>query len=408
MVIIPLLVWSTGCASMSSAGSSGTGSGGGGTGGGGTGGGSGGGGGGSNSTDFLYAANLLSANLSGYQVNSDGTLSPLKGFPVSTAQNPRSLATGGNYLLLANGFDNNGNNGQIALFKIDSSTGKLSRSSTFATSPSFVALTPKGDFAYDSEAGIAAYSTAGGKLKQLPNSPFTYVQATNGNVNPLTPDHLLIDPNGQLMYASFYPANFRTPYGDFGVIPINSDGSLGGFSSGSPVQSCNIAGGLAVDAASSGNRFVYESCGDPNWDTTFNILEFTVDPATGAISGNSSFTGTATSGGLATGVAVDATGRWLVGLDVNNDEMYILAINPATGVLTQAQTVATGHRPNSVTFDSSGKFLYVSNGDYPLGMTGGDNTISAYSFDASSGTATPLSGSPYVAGASVTSLTLAH
>lgn len=340
-------------------------------------------------------------------MNSDGSLTPLSSFPVSTAQNPRSLAAAGNYLLLSNGLDNNGNNGQIVLYKVDPQTGNLSKTSNFATSPNYVAMTPKGDFAYDSESGIAGYSTAGGTLAQLASSPYFYGELVNGNVNPLTPDRLLVDPSGKFLFASFYPANFRTPFGDFGVVPINNDGSLGSFPSGSPAQSCNIAGGLAVDPAKSGFTFAYESCGDPNFDTTFNILEFTVDSATGAITSKNSFTGTAASAGLATGLAVDSSGKWLIALDVNNDLMYVLAIDPATGALTQTHTFPTGHRPNSVVFDTSGKFLYVSNGDYPWYMTGGANTVSAYTFDASTGTATPL-GSPYKTGASDTSLTIAQ
>src|SRR5581483_4385979 len=169
------------------------------------------------------------------------------------------------------GFDNQSNNGQIVLFKLDPATGKLSQSSNFTTAPSSVALTPKGDFAYDSESGIAGYSTAGAKLNPLPTSPYFFGQSVNGNVSPLTPDQLLMDPSGKFLYGSFYPANFQTPYGDFGVMPINSDGSLGAFPSGSPMQSCNIAGGLAVAPTSNGETFAYESCGDPNFDTTFLI-----------------------------------------------------------------------------------------------------------------------------------------
>src|SRR5581483_5529908 len=182
-----------GCASAGSGTPSNGGGTGDGTGGGGTGGGGGGGGGGGSSPgEFLYSANVASSDLSGFQVNSDGSLTPLSSFPVSTAQNPRSLAAAGNYLLLSNGLDNNGNNGQIVLYKVDPQTGNLSKTSNFATSPNYVAMTPKGDFAYDSESGIAGYSTAGGTLAQLASSPYFYGELVNGNVNPLTPDRLLV------------------------------------------------------------------------------------------------------------------------------------------------------------------------------------------------------------------------
>jgi 6-phosphogluconolactonase (cycloisomerase 2 family) len=126
------------------------------------------------------------------------------------------------------------------------------------------------------------------------------------------------------------------------------------------------------------------------------------------VTANASFTGTAKPGGLASGLAVDPSGKWLIGLDVNHDLLYVLSMNPNTGVLTQAHTFPTGHRPNSVTFDDSGKFLYVSNGDYPAAMGGGSNDVSAYAFDPSTGNATQLNGSPYPAGAGVSSLIIAH
>ena len=339
-------------------------------------------------------------------MNSDGSLAPLTGFPFTTAQNPQSLVIAGNYLLVGSGFTPGGTNGQIALYSIDSASGRLTQTSTLVTSPSQVALTPKGDFAYDSESGIAAYSTAGGKLTPLPNSPYTYSGVANGNSIPLTPDRLLIGSSGKFLYASFYPALFNVPFGFFGVIPINGDGSLGAFPSGSPAPSCNIAGGLAAVAGSSENTFVYESCGDPNSDTSVRILIFTVD-LNGTITANSSFTA-AQAGGLSSGIAVDPSGKWLVGLDVNNDLMYVLSIDPSSGALRQTTTAATGHRPGSVTFDDSGKFLYVANGDYPIGRSGGSNDVSSYGFNPANGAVTALAGSPVPAGAGVTSLAITH
>ncbi len=397
-VIFAITLWLIGCGAAVGSGNR-TGSGGSGSGGS--------TGGGSTPSAFLYGANFSASSISGYKVDIDGSLSALSGFPLTTAQNPQSLAIASNYLLVGNGFSPGANNGQIALYSVDATTGMLTESSSFVTSPSYVALTPKATFAYDSETGIAGYSTAGGKLTPLPTSPYIYSGSANGNAVPLTPDRLLIDSSGKFLYASFYPATFNTPYGYFGVVPINADGSLGAFPSGSPAPSCNIAGGLAADAGPSGNTFLYESCGDPNSDATFRILIFTVDQS-GNILSDSSFTGAAKPGGLASGLAVDKSGKWLIGLDVNHDLMYVLAIDPTSGSLTEMNTVAAGHRPNSVTFDDSGRFLYASNGDYPTGRSGGSNNISAYAFDPSTGNAMPLAASPFPAGTGITSLAITH
>jgi 6-phosphogluconolactonase len=99
-------------------------------------------------------------------------------------------------------------------------------------------------------------------------------------------------------------------------------------------------------------------------------------------------------------MAVDPSGTWLAALDVNNDQLLLFNIDPKTGSLTLAagHTFATGHRPNSAAFDKSGKFLFVSNGDYPWYLTGGSNDLSVYSFDPGTGSVTALSGSPYSSG----------
>jgi 6-phosphogluconolactonase len=256
-----------------------------------------------------------------------------------------------------------------------------------------VAMDPKGQFAYDSETGIAAYSLAGQQISLLPNSPTFYGDTQN---NPLTPDQLKMDPSGQFLYASFYPSNFATPYGDFGVVMINPDGSAGAFASGSPAPSCYVGGDLAIAKAGS-STFVYESCADINSDTNFNIDTFAVD-AQGGLTTGPAYKGT--KGGLASGMAADTTGKWLAAVDVNNDQLLVLSIDPKTGKLRlgAGHSFTTGHRPNSVAFDKSGKFLFVSNGDYPWFLSGGSNDISVYSFDPSAGTVTPLSGSPYPSG----------
>jgi 6-phosphogluconolactonase len=134
-----------------------------------------------------------------------------------------------------------------------------------------------------------------------------------------------------------------------------------------------------------------------------------VDPQTGALTAVSPYSGV--TGGLATGMAADPSGKWLAVVDVNNDQLLLLTIDPTSGALTLAagHTFPSGHRPNSVAFDKSGEFLYITNGDYPWFLTGGSNDISVYSFDPNTGAAAPLSGSPYSTGAtSPSSITLAQ
>ncbi len=70
----------------------------------------------------------------------------------------------------------------------------------------------------------------------------------------------------------------------------------------------------------------------------------------------------------------------------------------ANGLLTplSASPFTAGAQPLSVLLDSTGAYAYVANGS--------DGTISGYSLI--NGVATPLSGSPYTSGATVSSLAL--
>jgi DNA-binding beta-propeller fold protein YncE len=133
-----------------------------------------------------------------------------------------------------------------------------------------------------------------------------------------------------------------------------------------------------------------------------------IDQATGNISSTNGFS-EPQGGGLAVGLAVDPSGKWLAATDIMNNNVHILAINPANGGLTESQSLIfpTGTGPSAVVFDSTGKFLYVLNGG--LGSVGaGSNNISAYAFDASTGMLTAVSGSPYNVGQLPTAIVIAQ
>jgi len=67
-------------------------------------------------------------------------------------------------------------------------------------------------------------------------------------------------------------------------------------------------------------------------------------------------------------------------------------IDQNTGALSQApgSPFPAGINPESVTVDLNGHFVYVANGYH-----GGNGTVSAYSIDRSSGSLTPVPGSPF-------------
>jgi DNA-binding beta-propeller fold protein YncE len=160
-------------------------------------------------------------------------------------------------------------------------------------------------------------------------------------------------------------------------------------------------------AVEQGTSLLFQSC-DGSFQSNFYIQSWIVDQATGNILSVNGF-GESQGGGLATGLTVDPSGKWLAVTDIFNNNVHVLAIDPTNAGLTESPDLIfpTGTAPNLAAFDNTGKFLYVLNGG--LGWVGpGSNNISAYAFNASTGMLTPLPGSPYTTGQSPTSFVIAQ
>lgn len=363
----------------------------------------------SSGSQFLYTANSGSGTVSGFKINSDGTLSALANSPVTTAV-PTYRLSAANHSLLVGGCNSDGTCG-ISLYSIASQNGALSPSSSASASGSFsVALDPSASSAYatggtlaNPTATLSGFSAAGGGLSELPGSPYLF-SISNGT-NPVTSGPIAVDPSGKFLYmGSITPQNQHTPAGSFGASLRNSDGTLSGFST---VSGCITAGSLAV-APEPGTSLVYASCVD-DWSGMYWIACMIVDSTTGNPTSATGFV-SPNQNELLLGVAADPSGKWLAATDVNNNLIHILSINPATGALNDSQDhiFPTGGAPNAVAFDRSGNFLYVTNGGYAYSGLSGSNTISAYAFNPGTGMLTPLAGSPYPTGQSPTAIAVAQ
>ena len=91
-------------------------------------------------------------------------------------------------------------------------------------------------------------------------------------------------------------------------------------------------------------------------------------------------------------VAIDPAGQFVFVANYYNVTVRAYRIDQTTGALTQApgSPFPAGINPESVTADLTGQFVYVANGYH-----GGNGTVSAYSIDRSSGSLTPVAGSPF-------------
>ena len=94
-------------------------------------------------------------------------------------------------------------------------------------------------------------------------------------------------------------------------------------------------------------------------------------------------------------ISMHPGGKFLVA--VSGTSVSTFAIDPVTGVLTSIQTLS-GSSPISAAIDPTGAFLYAANVN--------SNTISAFTFNQSSGILTPVTGSPFPSGPSPQSIVI--
>src|SRR2546428_375428 len=221
---------------------------------------------------FVYVANRLSNNVSGYAIDdATGSLVPIPGSPFAAGLHPVDIAAdrSGRFLNVANmGDPPTSVFGNLSAYQIDPVTGALTAvgGSPFATSlfPEGVTVHPTGRFVYVANAGdVPAFSVnpASGFLTPIPGSPFL----TTGS----GPDNVGIDPSGRFAYVTNLAAA--------NVSGFTIDAATGALTpiAGSPFDVGPVPFGVAVDQS---GRFLYVS--NRNAGT---VSGFRIDEATGAL-----------------------------------------------------------------------------------------------------------------------------
>jgi 6-phosphogluconolactonase (cycloisomerase 2 family) len=219
-----------------------------------------------------------------------------------------------------------------------------------------------------------------GALLEVPTSPFAAVPSINPNQAPVTPVRLAADKSGQFLFVGYR----------FGS--LSGDGAVNVFTIDVPhlqlvqTQSTDIPSspiGLSTDPKS---LRLYVGLG-PNPTTGIQdagTRVFSID----SLTGNLAFVGSA-GGGNETGrsIAVDPQGRFFFdGWGLAEGFLDYGLISPADGTSQVSATISLGANvfPNALLAESSGKFLYVSQG----------GSVFAYSIDQTTGAPTVLPGGP--------------
>ena len=329
---------------------------------------------------FVYIANKDSDNISAFRIDpATGSLAPIAGAPFASGIEPNSIAIhpSGTFAFVANGGDVI-NTGTISVYGIDATTGALTLASAPIAAESFpesVTTNRAGTFLYVANGGsnnVSAYAiSTSGALTAVAGSPYG---TGRGALS------VLVDPSDGFVYV----ATGRTDSND--IAAFNIDSATGALSpvAASPFTAARgnpgslaIAGGAKAVEFSS--QFVYVA----NLQSD-NLSAYTIDAATGVLTAipGSPFA----AGAFPIAVAIDPLNRYVY---VANYLAGISAykIEPATGALTPVagNPVAAEPGVSSIAVDPSGRFVYVISGE----------TAGAYAIDAATGALTQLADSPY-------------
>ena len=259
----------------------------------------------------------------------------------------------------------NSNDNTISIYAVDAASGQLRVRGYTPTGawPTSVAPHPSGQFLYAanrSANSVSAYAinTTTGALTNIGN------QTSAG----LLPDSVTVDPLGHYLYAIGSGGNTISIY------PIHaSTGTLG-----SPTSLPVPPGANALVFDPSGTH-AFLLCTVSIGVTSYSILPYTIDPATGAMMQPAS--GTTLSGSGSVSLAIDPTGRHLYVANnaLNNVSAYTIAAG--SGTLNANGTALTaGNGPIAISVDPSGRYVYVANS--------ASNDVSAFKIDATTGSLT--------------------
>jgi len=276
---------------------------------------------------------------------------------------------------------------KLYAFRISANGGALTQTaaatipaSTYS-SPS-IAIAPSGNVLYASTGttGIYEYSTdATGALSMVSGSPFLSQTATGIS-------HLTIAPNGKFLYASDFSSSGVAGFS------VGTNGALTNIP-GAPFTALPsvMEGEIAVDPT---GRFLYASASDDPFSSTGrNILGFTIDSQTGALTLMPGSPFPTLENGQPYGIQVDPSGKFLYVALSNSNGIAAFTIDPTTGALTTVPgspfqtSSAQFTQTYELTIAPSGKFLYAFNFN--------GNTVTAFTINPTSGVLTTVAGSPF-------------
>ena len=295
------------------------------------------------SKNFLYTANSRANTISIYSVAADGTLS-LDGPPLQGNQaegpNVALIDPSGRYLLVSNNFSNN-----ISVFQIAAATGLLTEvsGSPFPANanPTAMVFTPSGNFLYVTNPSIktvTAFSFTNGVLTQLATSPV---------ISGSGPSDLVIDLSGVHLYVANVSAINPQPYAATvgNISGFNIDPTTGALTpiSGSPFISTNGVGPSALVIDPQGELLYAVTPG-----TSFSIWCFSIDENNGQLVAEPDSPFSVPAGGLF--ALFDPSGNYLYVGSNTAINGYTYSTSSGDVTATTGKAFTTGVSPGKMVF----------------------------------------------------------
>ncbi|HEY2498579.1 MAG TPA: beta-propeller fold lactonase family protein [Candidatus Angelobacter sp.] len=333
---------------------------------------------------FAFVTNSGSGMVSAFAISSSGSMSPVSGSPFPAGSGAEFMAADSVHKFL---YVNNQTANTVSGFSINSSTGMLTAvpGTPFATGarPVGIAVDPLGKFVFVANQASSSISVfiigANGSLTPVSGSPFTAA----------SPYGLTVNTAGTVLFANNFPDSMVSDLNTVSSFIIGANGALTPVP-GSPFATANSATGFAATiglAADPSGKFLF--VGDHMAET---IVPFNIAPS-GALTPVSALPTPAASCSVSCHnnplrIAVHPNDQFVYATNVQAGTLS--AFKLINGALSSIAEIPTGQHPFGVAMDPTGTFLFVANKV--------DNTLSAFSVNSTTGTVSPVSGSPFSGG----------
>ena len=293
---------------------------------------------------FLYTTGPGTNEVFGFEVHTNGSITPLgtPNFPAGSGPSSLAIHPPGDFVYIA---DTAGNT--VTVLQINTGNGDLAVPPTNSALPP---ITPPNIF----NTGAAPVA-----LVVAPNAPHVYVlNQADGNISAF-----LMDPsNGNLALITNPPGNSQ-----------NATQTYGSFTAPSSL------------AISPQGDFLFVA--SPTQNAIFAFAVNSDDGSLAEVPGSPFPAGVNTA---PTRLAIHPSGNFLYATDPANNTVLAFSIQNGALSPVAGSPFAAGTQPAGIATDPGGAELFVANS--------GSNDISAYVIDANSGAISPVAGSPFATG----------